>query len=80
LQNVCIGNGETKEKLVIKNVDSHKMALEKYSIPLKMVLISRYPSNAGKKWIEQNEKEAVEWDFYKQNSSICLDDPVKNAM
>jgi hypothetical protein len=53
------------------------MALETYE---KMLLISRYPSNAGKKWIEENEKEAIEWEFYEQNGRILLDDPVENAM
>jgi hypothetical protein len=75
-QDVCIKNGETKEKLVMKKVDSQKMALEKY----KMVLISRYPLNAGKKWITDNEKEAVEWNFDKQNGRIILDNPAINAM
>jgi hypothetical protein len=79
---MCIENGETKEKLVIKTVDSHKVKVElaKYQIKQKMVLISRYPSNVGKKWIEENEKEAAEWDFEEQNSRILLDDTVKNAM
>jgi hypothetical protein len=45
-----------------------------------MVLISRYPSNAGKKWVEENEKEVIEWDFDEQNRRILLDDTVRNAM
>jgi hypothetical protein len=66
---------ETKENLVIKSVDSQKCIIQQ-----KMVLISRYPSNAGKKWIGENEKEAVEWNFDEQNGRILLDDTVRNAM
>jgi hypothetical protein len=81
-------NGETKEKLVIKNValsDKQKLAMQAYEYPFQlqiMTLISRYPFNAGKKWIEANEREALDWDFNEQKRTIFVDvgNTIKNAM
>jgi hypothetical protein len=73
-------NGETKEKLVIKNMDACATAnVPSKSSQQKMVLISRYPSNAGKKWIVANEAEALNWNFNQQNRRIEFYNPV-NAM
>jgi hypothetical protein len=73
-------NGETKEKLVAKKLASHNVALRSDQVEQKMALISRYPLKTGKKWIEANEKEAVDWDFYEQDRRIKLFNPIKNAM
>jgi hypothetical protein len=45
-----------------------------------VALISRYPLNASKQWIEANEKEALDWDFDDQNRRFCVDNPIENAM
>jgi predicted AAA+ superfamily ATPase len=78
-----VENGETKEKLVIKKMalsDKQKLTLRPHQLKQKMALISRYPMNAVCNWIEANEQEALEWDYDEQNSRICLDYPIKNAM
>jgi hypothetical protein len=48
--------------------------------PQKVALISRYPLNADKEWVEANEQEALHWDFDEQNRKIHVDNPIKNAM
>jgi hypothetical protein len=57
-------NGDTKEKFVIKTValsDKQKLKLQSNQFPPQKVgLISRHPLNAGKKWVEANEREALE--------------------
>jgi hypothetical protein len=76
-------NGETKEKLVIKKValsDKQKLALHPHQLKQKVALISRYPLNAGKIWIEANEREALDWNIDEQNRAILLDNPIRNAM
>jgi hypothetical protein len=76
-------NGETKEKLVIKKgkfLDKQKWSLETYRLLGLVALISRYPLNASKQWIEANEKEALDWDFDDQNRRFCVDNPIENAM
>jgi hypothetical protein len=77
-------NGETKEKLEIKKLplsDKQKLALRPYHLlEQKVALISRYPLNAGKRWVEANEQEALDWDFDEQNRKISMDNPIKNAM
>jgi hypothetical protein len=70
-------NGETKEKLVIKKMASHKVTLWADQLGQRMALISRYPSNANVKWIEANETEALEWEFDEQCRKIEL---IRNAM
>jgi hypothetical protein len=54
-------NVKTNEKLVIKKIDDDKM------------LISRYPLNAAKSWIEAYEREIIEWDYKKLNRIINID-------
>jgi hypothetical protein len=76
-------NGKTKEKLVIKKMalsDKQKVTLRPHQLEQKMVLISRYPLNVDKHWIEANEREALDWDFNEQNRKIHLDYPIKNSM
>jgi hypothetical protein len=42
------------------------------------LLISRYPLGSTKKWIEENEKEALNWDFRADNNrTISLTDVLK---
>jgi hypothetical protein len=72
-------NGKTKETLVVKTMAFHRVALRPYK-GQKMALISRYPSNSENKWIEANEKEAMEWNFDKQCRKINLQNPIKNAI
>jgi hypothetical protein len=83
-------NGETKEKFVIKTAaltDKQKRALHDscdllgYPIqPQKVAFISRHPLNAGKRWVEANEQEALNWEYEDENRTIYLDYPIKNAM
>jgi hypothetical protein len=74
-------NGETKEKLVIKKVaTSEHRAFYYPARNEEMALISRYPLGAGKRWIEANEREALDWDFNRQNDRICLTYPNINEM
>jgi hypothetical protein len=68
-------NGETKEKLVVKKVTTSEPINHQ-----QMVLISRYPLTASKRWIEANEREAIDWNFDKQNGRICLLNQFKNAI
>jgi hypothetical protein len=73
-------NVETKEKLVIKKMASHKVALESYELDQKMVLISRYPLNVDKKWIDTNEQEVLDWNYDEQDSRIQMDNPIRIPM
>jgi hypothetical protein len=73
-------NGKTEEKLMIKKMAlSEKQQLQVQS-QQKVALISRYPLNAGKQWIEANEQETLDWDFDEQNRKICLNFLTENAM
>jgi hypothetical protein len=89
-QDICVKKGETKEKFVIKTVpltDYQKLELRfcvdisHLSNPIqKVALISRYPLNAGKRWVDENEREALEWDNDEHNRTITLADRIENAM
>jgi hypothetical protein len=79
-QEICMQNGETMEKLVIKKADACATADDPFKpSKQKMALISRYPSNACQNWIVANEREALNWDFKQQNRRIQFDNTV-NAM
>jgi hypothetical protein len=79
--NICMQNEETREKLVIKTVEALQQDFEFRAIqPQKLALISRYPLNAGKEWVEANEREALDWDYEEENRTICLDYPIKIAL
>jgi hypothetical protein len=58
-EDICLDNGKTKERLEII------MEEEKWDVVL---LISRCPLGSTKKWIEENEKEVLAWDFGAGNS------------
>jgi hypothetical protein len=38
------------------------------------MLISRYPSEAANEWIEENEKEVLDWNVMEQDRTIKLDE------
>jgi ABC-type proline/glycine betaine transport system substrate-binding protein len=38
------------------------------------ILISRYPSEAATEWIEANEQEITNWDPWKVNRKIILEE------
>jgi hypothetical protein len=65
---------KTNEKLVIKTriYDNGWM--------LRKLLISRYPLNATKSWIEANEKEISEWNRWELNRKIIIDDELTIAI
>jgi hypothetical protein len=77
-------NRETKEKLVVKKMalsDKQKRAIRQaYPMEQKVALISRYPLNVVKHWVEANEREALDWDFDEQNRQIHVDNPMINTM
>jgi hypothetical protein len=68
-------NGETNEKLVVK-----KVATSDNINHQTMALISRYPLAAGKHWVEENEQQAIDWNFDEQNGRIYLGNSITNAM
>jgi hypothetical protein len=62
-QDICLHNGQTNERLVIKTINRHSLVM----------LISRYSVGANQEWIEANEREIMEWDFHEQNRRICFE-------
>jgi hypothetical protein len=74
---ICLNNGKTKERLLTK------MEVVKVNMPENRweevyLLISRYPQASTKKWIVDNEKEILDWDFSKDNDrKIYLTDKLK---
>jgi hypothetical protein len=66
-QDFVMDNSGTNEKMTIKNAQNNNTIQDD-----KLVIISRYPNDAGKGWIEENEKEVLDWDFYEQNRRIHL--------
>jgi hypothetical protein len=67
-EDISIDNVKTNEKLVIKNIDD-----DEWSSTSKL-LVSRYPLNAAKSWIEANEKEIAEWNGEELDRKIILQD------
>jgi hypothetical protein len=72
-KDISIDNVKTNEKLVIKKMKEDGE---------RKWLISRYPLNAAKKWIETNEKEIYEWKWNngKLNRKINMDHELTIAM
>jgi hypothetical protein len=60
---IAFDNAKTNENLVIKT---------KMDGNWKKLLISRYPLNAAKNWIEANENEISEWHTSKLNRKIYM--------
>jgi hypothetical protein len=71
VQDISFENVKTQEKLVVKTI--------MHDLKWKMLLISRYPLNAAKKWIEANEKEIYEWNPEKLNRRINMDQELTMA-
>jgi hypothetical protein len=68
-----LDNGQTKERLLTK---MEKADLEKWEGFV--LLISRYPLASTKKWIAENEKEALTWHFRVYNEKrIYLSEELK---
>jgi hypothetical protein len=68
-QDISLENGRTNEKMVIKR------GKDMQKINQKVTLISRYPlleAAAAKKWIEENEKEILDWKLVEQHRRISL--------
>jgi hypothetical protein len=64
LENICLDNYKTKQRLVTKMEEANPKFKKLEELVL---LISRYPLASTKKWIEENEKEVMNWDFRAQN-------------
>jgi hypothetical protein len=71
-QDICLDNGQTNERLVIKTIDAFPTGPFYYYYD-KLVLISRHPVGANQDWIEANEKEIMEWKFHQQNRRIRIE-------
>jgi hypothetical protein len=71
VEDSSIENVKTNEKLVIKTESGNMW---------KNVLISRFPLNAAKSWIEANEEEVLEWETEKLNRKINMDGEMKIAI
>jgi hypothetical protein len=64
VEDISIDNVKTNEKLVIKKANRGDVWEE--------LMISRYPLNAAKSWIEANEKEIAEWNGVELDRNIVL--------
>jgi hypothetical protein len=73
-KDISLDNGKTKEKLDIKMVKPNAAILWRN---VKVLIFSRYPIGSAKKWIEDNEKEVLEWQFYEQQRGIYLDEDLQ---
>jgi hypothetical protein len=60
-QNICLDNGRTNERLMVKTTRT---------LYIQFVLIFRYPLGANQEWIEAKEQEIMGWYFRKQNRRI----------
>jgi hypothetical protein len=63
-EDFSLDNDKTKERLVTIMGEADPK-LKKWEVVL---LISRYPLASTKKWIEENEKEVLNWTFSAQNT------------
>jgi hypothetical protein len=77
-QDICLDNGQTNERLVVKTIDPHPRDLELFA-HRKLVLISRYPTGANKDWIEANEQEIMGWKCHEQNRRIRFELSLRNG-
>jgi hypothetical protein len=73
-KDISLDNGKTNEKLEIKMVKPSASILWRNA---KVLLFSRYPIGSTKKWIEDNENEVLEWNFYEQQRKISLDEDLE---
>jgi hypothetical protein len=77
---ICLKNGQTNERFMTKlgkvapDSDFYDEDAEKEDA----LLISRNPIAATKQWIDEMEKEVLDWNFNKtQKRTISLDDELK---
>jgi hypothetical protein len=68
-QDVSLDNTETNEKLLIKTINPDEDEPKGPG----MLLFSRYPMEASKKWVKDNEKEILNWNFDKMKRKIYLE-------
>jgi hypothetical protein len=73
LEDICLDNGKTKERLLTK-MDEVEVQDDDWEVVV--LLISRYPLASTKKWIEENEKEVLDWEF-STDKTIHLSDELK---
>jgi hypothetical protein len=74
-QDICVDNGQTNERLVVKTSDPHfdgNLSLSQLN-RAKFVLVSRYPIGANQAWIEANEQEIMGWNFDEENRRIRIE-------
>jgi hypothetical protein len=73
-EDICLDNGNTNEKLMAKMEESTGPYSDGY--PDKedevVLLISRYPLDSTKRWIDENEKEVLEWNFFELSRTVYL--------
>jgi hypothetical protein len=72
-QDICLDNGQTNERLVVKTSNHHPGDFKIF------VLISRYPVGANHEWIEANEQEIMEWNSDEQNRRINFEQSLRNG-
>jgi hypothetical protein len=65
---ICLDNGKTKERLLMTKMEEARVQDKECD------LISRCPLGSTKKWIEENEKEVLAWDFRTNDRTIYLSD------
>jgi hypothetical protein len=80
VHDITLTNGQTKEKLVVKNAEARIMETARSRHGIFFVLISRYPTGAEKEWIEENEEEALNWFDKKYYHVIIVPKEMQNAM
>jgi hypothetical protein len=72
-------NDQTNENLVTTMEDVQPFDLDGDKWEQVALLISRYPLESTKKWIEENKKEVFDWDFSEVNRLIYLDEELKTV-
>jgi hypothetical protein len=71
LEDICLDNEKTKERLVIEKVQEEECEEV-------VLLISCYPLASTKKWIEENEKEVLNLiNYARSGKTIYLSDELK---
>jgi hypothetical protein len=68
---ISVDNGKTNERLLTRMEDAEFLAWDEV-----LMLISRYPQASTKEWIDENEKEVLEW-FLIDDRKICLTKELK---
>jgi hypothetical protein len=66
-------NDETNENLVTNMEEMRPFDQDGDKWEQVVLLVSRYPLSSTKKWIEENKKEVLDYDFSQVNRTIALD-------